>query len=116
MQPIMERLVDSLKGSRPTLAIVGLGYVGLPLAMAMTESGAKVIGIDVEPSRCARLNEGSSYIDDVDDADWKALAGDRGGFRSRRTTASSRRPTRSACADALHQTKDPDICTPRRPR
>jgi UDP-N-acetyl-D-glucosamine dehydrogenase len=112
MQPIMERLVDSLKGLRPTVAIVGLGNVGLPLAVAMTESGAKVIGIDVEPTRCARLNEGSSYIDDVDDATlWKALAGDRGTFRA--TTDYGVVTAADAiilCVPTpLHQTKDPDI-------
>src|SRR4029450_913474 len=39
MQPIMERLVDSLKGSQPTVAIVGLGYVGLPRAPAVGGAG-----------------------------------------------------------------------------
>ena len=49
------------------LAIVGLGYVGLPLALAFVEAGLAVTGIDASPARVAELNAGSSPIDDVPD-------------------------------------------------
>jgi UDP-N-acetyl-D-glucosamine dehydrogenase len=48
-----------------TIGIVGLGYVGLPLAVAFAEAGHQVIGIDVEPERVAAVNQGSSHVEDV---------------------------------------------------
>lgn len=46
-------------------AVVGLGYVGLPLAVEIASAGFPVFGIDVDPARVAALNNGESYIDDV---------------------------------------------------
>jgi UDP-N-acetyl-D-glucosamine dehydrogenase len=54
---------------RIRVAIVGQGYVGLPLAVAAAESGCVVIGIDEDASRVARLNRGSSPVGDVSDHD-----------------------------------------------
>lgn len=45
-----------------TVAIVGLGYVGLPLALQFSRSGAKVIGIDIDTSKVEALKQGRSYI------------------------------------------------------
>jgi UDP-N-acetyl-D-glucosamine dehydrogenase len=50
------------------IGIVGLGYVGLPLAVAFAEAGEEVIGLDLDPARVERLNAGHSYIEDVPDA------------------------------------------------
>jgi UDP-N-acetyl-D-glucosamine dehydrogenase len=49
------------------IAIVGLGYVGLPLAISLVEAGLEVLGIDAAASRVAELQAGRSPIDDVDD-------------------------------------------------
>ena len=49
------------------VAVIGLGYVGLPLAINFVEAGLQVVGIDALPSRVAELNAGSSPIDDVTD-------------------------------------------------
>ena len=51
-----------------TVAIVGLGYVGLPLAMAFAEAGLRTIGLDVDERRVTALRKGISHIDDVPDA------------------------------------------------
>jgi UDP-N-acetyl-D-glucosamine dehydrogenase len=48
-----------------TIGIVGLGYVGLPLAVAFAEAGHEVIGVDVEPRRVAAVNQGASHVEDV---------------------------------------------------
>jgi UDP-N-acetyl-D-glucosamine dehydrogenase len=48
-----------------SVAIVGLGYVGLPLAVAFAESGEKVIGFDLDRSKIEALGRGESYIEDV---------------------------------------------------
>ena len=49
------------------VAVIGLGYVGLPLAISFVEAGLIVEGIDAYPPRVAELNAGSSPIDDVSD-------------------------------------------------
>ena len=50
------------------IAIVGLGYVGLPLALAFAEKGVEVVGIDTDPSKVILLNRGESYIRHIDPA------------------------------------------------
>jgi UDP-N-acetyl-D-glucosamine dehydrogenase len=45
-----------------TIAIIGLGYVALPLALRFAEAGVRVIGLDVDPKKVDALNEGRSYI------------------------------------------------------
>jgi UDP-N-acetyl-D-glucosamine dehydrogenase len=49
------------------VAVVGLGYVGLPLAVAFAEGGCEVLGVDAVPERAVQLREGRSHIDDVPD-------------------------------------------------
>jgi len=55
------------------VGIVGLGYVGLPLAVAFAEAGSEVIGLETDTRKLASLEERRSYIDDVDDARIAAL-------------------------------------------
>jgi UDP-N-acetyl-D-glucosamine dehydrogenase len=57
------------------IGIIGLGYVGLPLAVAFAESGCEVVGLDVDPEKVAALNDGRSYIEDVPSAALEPLAG-----------------------------------------
>jgi UDP-N-acetyl-D-glucosamine dehydrogenase len=59
--PIEQRLRD---GSA-VCGVVGLGYVGLPLAVEIAKSGRKVIGMEVSAERAAQVNAGDSYIPDV---------------------------------------------------
>jgi UDP-N-acetyl-D-glucosamine dehydrogenase len=47
------------------VAIVGAGYVGLPLAQTFADAGKSVVLVDVDPGRVAQLNKGESYIEDV---------------------------------------------------
>ena len=47
------------------VAVIGLGYVGLPLALDLTDAGYRVTGVDASASRVAQLNDGESYVDDV---------------------------------------------------
>jgi len=48
-----------------SIGIVGLGYVGLPLAVAFAEIGERVVGVDVDGSKIAALREGRSYVEDI---------------------------------------------------
>lgn len=50
-----------------TVAVIGLGYVGLPLALLTASSGYRVVGIDVDSSKIDNLNNNTSYVDDVTD-------------------------------------------------
>ncbi|HKH64937.1 MAG TPA: nucleotide sugar dehydrogenase [Solirubrobacterales bacterium] len=49
------------------IGIIGLGYVGLPLAVAFAEERCQVVGLDVDPAKVEALNAGRSYIEDVPD-------------------------------------------------
>lgn len=51
------------------VGIVGLGYVGLPLAVAFAEAGMKVVGVDTDGGKVAAINSGASYIEDVPSED-----------------------------------------------
>jgi UDP-N-acetyl-D-glucosamine dehydrogenase len=48
------------------IAIVGLGYVGLPLALQFTRSGIEVLGLDIDPAKVEALNQGKSYIKHIE--------------------------------------------------
>jgi UDP-N-acetyl-D-glucosamine dehydrogenase len=58
-------LLEKLRSKAATVGIIGLGYVGLPLAVAAARSGVGVIGFDVDASKVARLYAGQSYIEAV---------------------------------------------------
>jgi UDP-N-acetyl-D-glucosamine dehydrogenase len=63
----------SMSDQKPqVLAIIGQGYVGLPLAMAAVEAGWSVIGIDNFAPKVAQINAGSSPVEDISDAQLKA--------------------------------------------
>jgi UDP-N-acetyl-D-glucosamine dehydrogenase len=55
------------------IGIIGLGYVGLPLAVAFAEAGSEVVGLDVDPRKLESLGQGRSYIGDVPDTDLAPL-------------------------------------------
>jgi UDP-N-acetyl-D-glucosamine dehydrogenase len=63
------------------LAIIGQGYVGLPLAMLAVEAGYDVVGIDLDHARVDRLRRGKSYVDDVSDSQLRAAL-DSGRYRA----------------------------------
>jgi UDP-N-acetyl-D-glucosamine dehydrogenase len=47
------------------VGIIGMGYVGLPLAVAFAEAGHDVFGVDVDPARVAAIDRGDSYVEDI---------------------------------------------------
>lgn len=74
-----EKLIDKIRSRDASAAVVGLGYVGLPLALAYVDAGYRVIGYDVDGDKIASLQAGSSYIGDVAD-EQVAAAVARGAF------------------------------------
>ncbi len=68
-----EGLLEVIKTTEATIAIIGMGYVGLPLALCVAKIGFQVIGIDVNSERVSQLNAGQSYINDVSSKDLEPL-------------------------------------------
>ena len=60
-----EQLVERIGDRSARIGIVGLGYVGLPTAVAYADAGFTVVGIDTNAERCAGIMAGESYIEDV---------------------------------------------------
>jgi len=58
-----------------TVGIIGLGYVGLPLAVAFAQEGCEVIAVDVDPRKVAAIEAGESYIEDVSSEQLRGVAG-----------------------------------------
>jgi UDP-N-acetyl-D-glucosamine dehydrogenase len=57
-----KKLIEKLEDKNAIVAIIGLGYVGLPLILRYIESGYKVIGLDVDNEKIDLINDGKSYI------------------------------------------------------
>ena len=62
---VKEDLIKKLKNKEAKIAILGLGYVGLPLAVVFAEAGFRVTGIDPDSRKVDSLKKGLSYIPDV---------------------------------------------------
>lgn len=60
-----ERLLNLLEQKKATIGVVGLGYVGLPLAVEKAKAGYRVIGFDIQQKRVDMVNQGINYIGDV---------------------------------------------------
>ena len=68
-----EQLLNKIKNKEIVVGVVGLGYVGLPLAVEKAKAGFKTIGFDVQQSKVDAVNSGHNYIGDVVDADLKEI-------------------------------------------
>src|SRR5258705_9486577 len=66
-------LKERFKGHSGKIGILGLGYVGLPLACEFAKVGFSVMGFEVDKSRVASLLKGCSYIEDIPDQELKPL-------------------------------------------
>jgi UDP-N-acetyl-D-glucosamine dehydrogenase len=108
------RYADELKqrilNKTAKVGVIGLGYVGLPLAVEFARAGFEVIGIDVQAGKVAQFNSGASYIKDVDDEVFAPLV--KSG-KLRATTDFSiiaELDTIDICVPTpLRKTKDPDM-------
>ncbi len=63
--PAAKTLADKIKSKTAKVGVVGLGYVGLPLAVEYAAEGYHVVGIDLNPGKINRVNAGDSYVGDV---------------------------------------------------
>jgi len=69
----MNSIKEKLKNKTATLGVVGLGYVGLPLAVEKAKAGFKTIGFDIQESKVEMVNAGKNYIGDVVNEDLEAI-------------------------------------------
>ncbi len=106
----MVNLKDKIRDRKARVGVIGLGYVGLPLAVEFAKKGFDVTGFDVDASKVDKINAGGSYILDVKSEEVKACV-DNG--RLRATTDMSRLKEMDAidiCVPTpLRKTKDPDL-------
>ena len=66
-------LKQKLQQKTATLGVVGLGYVGLPLAVEKAKAGFQVLGFDIQDQKVAMVNRGENYIGDVVNEDLEAI-------------------------------------------
>src|SRR5437773_1445566 len=74
------QLMNQLNNKNATIGIIGLGYVGLPLALRFSEVGYKVVGIDIDDEKIIKLNRGKSYLEHVSSA--KIISANATGLRT----------------------------------
>ena len=78
---VRDELAEKIKSHEAVIAIVGLGYVGLPLVLRFGEVGFRVMGFDVDPNKVEQLNRGRSYIQHIEGAQIGSLR-DRAQFEA----------------------------------
>ena len=102
--------LERIRGRQARVGVIGLGYVGLPLAVEFAHAGFDVTGFDVDPTKTDQINAGHSYIPDVAEADLAACV--RSG-KLRATIDMAQLGTMDAvdiCVPTpLRKTKDPDL-------
>src|SRR6516165_7712119 len=106
----VEALKEKISNKTARVGIVGLGYVGLPLAVEFAKAGFPVTGIDVLENKVAALNRGESYVQDVPTSALSPL------IQGRKFTATADfsvirdLDTINICVPTpLRKTKDPDM-------
>jgi UDP-N-acetyl-D-glucosamine dehydrogenase len=107
---VHQHLLTRITQRTARIGVIGLGYVGLPLAVAWARAGLHVTGIDIDPQRATMCREGISWISDVSSDDLAALV------REGRLTATTNMAALAEldaviiCVPTpLNKTKDPDI-------
>jgi UDP-N-acetyl-D-glucosamine dehydrogenase len=106
----MEKLIDAIVRRDARCGIIGLGYVGLPLALEFARAGFRTTGIDVDRTKVDAINAGRSYIVDVDDAEIREQVA--AGRLAATTDFAAVRDldTVNICVPTpLRKTKDPDL-------
>jgi UDP-N-acetyl-D-glucosamine dehydrogenase len=107
---LVKELVDRIRSHHAKVGVIGLGYVGLPLAVEFARVGFDVTGFDVDEGKIAQINDGRSYIPDVTDVE---LCAQVKAGRLRATSDMRQLASMDAidiCVPTpLRKTKDPDL-------
>ena len=110
MSALAASLLEKIENRRARTGVVGLGYVGLPLAVELGKAGFHTTGIDLDQRKISAIAEGRSYIPDVSSADVQALR-DAGKLDATTDFAVvAELDTINICVPTpLRKTKDPDL-------
>jgi UDP-N-acetyl-D-glucosamine dehydrogenase len=106
----MQPLIDKIRRREARCGVIGLGYVGLPLALEFARAGFEVTGIDLDQRKIDAIAAGRSYIVDTKDAEIREQV-ERGKFRATSNFSVIRDlDTINICVPTpLRKTKDPDL-------
>src|SRR5215831_2411392 len=109
-QTTAQLLQEKIVSRRARVGVVGLGYVGLPLAVEFARAGFHVTGIDITEEKTRRVNNGNSYVGDVPDSVLGPLVAS-GKLRAVTDFSAVRElDTINICVPTpLRKTKDPDM-------
>lgn len=72
-----QELLNKINNKKAVIGVIGLGYVGLPLAVEKAKAGYKVIGFDVQREKVEKINRGINYIGDIVDSELEKLVIDK---------------------------------------
>ena len=105
----VKALTDRLDSKESTIGILGLGYVGLPLALRFSQIGYKVIGFDIDSNKVSSINKGKSFIKHILDSDVKGAI--ENGFKaSSDLKATSKCDALIICVPTpLNKYREPDL-------
>jgi UDP-N-acetyl-D-glucosamine dehydrogenase len=106
----MSTLLQKIEAKTARIVVVGVGYVGLPLALELARAGFRCTGLDKDPEKVRRLNTGLSYIPDVQAADIEQYVKDRRLDATTDATVLGSADVVIVCVPTpLNKTKDPDM-------
>jgi UDP-N-acetyl-D-glucosamine dehydrogenase len=109
-EALYDRLKRRTKRGEATVAVIGLGYVGLPLAVEMARAGMRVYGIDVDSVKVDMVNKGRSYVQDVSDRQLRSVTRKRKLVATMDFSVLRDSDAIDICVPTpLRKTKDPDI-------
>ena len=80
-----------------TVGVIGLGYVGLPLAVAFAEAGEHVVAVDVDERKISAIEAGESYIEDISSERLQRGPAEDRGVDPLRSAGAQPTPSSSAC-------------------
>ena len=105
-----EQLIQKFEEKTAVVGVIGLGYVGLPLAVGFAKAGLRVIGVDVSAAKIASLMNGESYIIDIDSSELQPLVEKGLLYATTDYSELQEADAISICVPTpLRKTKDPDM-------
>lgn len=108
--PATDGLIDRIRTKRATAGVVGLGYVGLPLAVEFAKAGLATVGFDIDAQRTAAVASGDSYVSDVKSDDLRRVVDGATLSATTDFTGLAGVDTINICVPTpLRKTRDPDL-------
>ena len=108
---LLNMILDKkIKNKTAKIGVIGLGYVGLPLAVEFAQAGFNVTGIDIDESKTSLINSGENYIKDIDDDILKKVVENNSFIATTDFSSVKEMDSISICVPTpLNKQKDPDI-------